>query len=67
MSVASFIRNTYNADDEQQGRGAVFGRMLLILFGGAVVTVVVAGLMFGVASLIWGGTIVSIVQQIAGI
>jgi hypothetical protein len=40
--------------------------MLLILFGGLVVAAIAVALVLGVAALIWGGTIVSLVQQIAG-
>jgi hypothetical protein len=68
MSVTSFIRSAYNADaDEQQSRAIVIARMLLILFVGAVVAAVAVAVMLGIAALIWGGTIASIAQQIAGV
>ncbi|QDZ15843.1 hypothetical protein [Humibacter ginsenosidimutans] len=68
MSVVSFIRNAYSTEaDERQSRAVVLVRMLLILVGGVVVTAIAAALMFGVASLIWGGTIANIVQQVAGV
>jgi hypothetical protein len=66
MSVTSFIRNTYDPDTRQQAPSAVLVRMLLILFGGLVVAAIAVALVLGVAALIWGGTIVSLVQQVAG-
>ncbi|MHA7984442.1 hypothetical protein ACX9R5_01435 [Rathayibacter sp. CAU 1779] len=68
MSVTSFIKNVYEPDAvETRGRASVVGRMLLILFGGVVVAAVAIGAVVGIVSLIWGGAIVSIVQQVAGI
>lgn len=68
MSVASLIRSVYEPDaDERQGRAAVLVRMLLILLGGVVVAGIAVALVVGLVSMIWGGTIVSIVQQIAGV
>ncbi|WP_243065168.1 hypothetical protein [Humibacter sp. RRB41] len=74
MSVITFTRNLFDGsvdgggDDAgtPRGRTATLLRMLLILLGGLVVTGVAAALVFGVAALIWGGPVGSIVQQLAG-
>ncbi|NNC13716.1 hypothetical protein HII28_17770 [Planctomonas sp. JC2975] len=68
MSVTTFIKNVYESDaEEARGRASVIGRMLLILLGGVIVAAVAIGAVVGTVSLIWGGAIVSIVQQLAGI
>jgi len=67
MSVVSFIKNSYDPDaDEPRSRAGVFARMLIILFGGLIATGIGVALVFGVASLIWGGTFAGFVQQISG-
>ncbi|WP_460568166.1 hypothetical protein [Humibacter soli] len=73
MRAITFTRNPFDTDAGRDGnaggsRGtaSTLLRMLLILIGGLVVTCVVAAAMLGVATLIWGGMVGTLVQQLAG-
>ncbi|MGN6127036.1 MAG: hypothetical protein ACTHON_10755 [Humibacter sp.] len=73
MRAITFTRNPFDADagaDDNaggsRGTASTLLRMLLILIGGLVVTCVVAAALLGVATLIWGGMVGTLVQQLAG-
>jgi len=73
MRAITFTRESFGTDagadndtGGSRGKASTLLRMLLILIGGLVVTCVVAAALLGVATLIWGGVVGTLVQQLAG-